>query len=278
MTAHTDIALRSVSPAPISGDRDQAFLQALARMDGDRPVSDLVIQDALNCPASALPALIAEYSLEEFIDPDLPENEVRAIIGASWRLHEGKGYDEGVQLGLSLLGIDAEVNQWYQQKPLGAPNTHRINLRATRALYPNENTLGPRHLKAAVRMIESTKRLSQGTTVVRRRDFTNDLVVAQAMHLKRTLILRHDPVPELPAAGIGLAAAMNYRRTLTIMRGNPVPQIKDSSLFGAAIVHRSRAKTLIPAPFANPAAEDPDQVFDGDSAVVDGPIYVRNSQ
>ncbi|KQI68006.1 hypothetical protein AN189_13145, partial [Loktanella sp. 3ANDIMAR09] len=161
--AVSDDELRAISPAPIQGRRDQGFLQSLARLHADQDLSRFVVQDAYACPASALPALIAEYSVEEFITPNLSEARVRDIVANAWALHEAKGYDSGVRLALSLAGVTAEIIPWYAEDPPAAPNTHRLIFEADSDFWGSEPIGGPLSFGRIRGLVEASKRFSQET-------------------------------------------------------------------------------------------------------------------
>ena len=157
--------LAELTPDVARGNRDHAFIQAFAEqvLTPDRLSA---LRDPGTCPADLLPALIAEYSLEEFIEPGLPEDRVRAIIANRWALHEAKGYDSGIRLGLDLLGMEAALTHWHQETPTGPPNTAELIVYIRDRLFDEAALVAPRHVAAATRMIEATKRLSQDIRVL----------------------------------------------------------------------------------------------------------------
>ncbi|WP_160175166.1 phage tail protein I [Ruegeria halocynthiae] len=156
--------LDRITPPQVLDERGSAYLQALNEIIGDQPITAFQVKDAETCPAEALPALIAEYSMEEFIDPDLPEAIQRRILKNAWLLQKLEGYDAGVKLGLSLLGMTAIIEQWHAQVPMGVANTHRITVEIDELLYPDEGGhFSDRQVAAIWRMINATKRHSQGT-------------------------------------------------------------------------------------------------------------------
>ena len=123
----------------------RAIIGVADRHFAANPLAAFYVRSAYTCPSAALPALIAEMSLQEFIAPGLPEDVVRDIIANGWRLQEAKGYDEGVRLGLSLLGMVGEIEHWWQVEPRRAPNTHRVTFYLGRQLYSGA-TLGAREI------------------------------------------------------------------------------------------------------------------------------------
>lgn len=166
MTYWPDEQLDRITPPGATDARGRAVMRALSAFVGGQPLSDFYVRDADTCPAEALPALIAEYSLEEYITPGLPEFVLRRIIKHAWFLHEAKGYDAGVQLGLSLLGVTADIRHWHQEEPVGAPNTHRITFYIGEQLFPDSDALlGAGEVRAAIRMNDATKRWSQESVI-----------------------------------------------------------------------------------------------------------------
>lgn len=169
----TDAALDAVTPPAVRDARGQGFLQALDGILGDLPRPGAWFIDPETCPAELLPALIAERSMEEFIAPGLPEEVQRRILNQAWDLHALKGYDAGVTLGLGLLGMPAEIVQWHETEPMGTPNTHRVTFRIDEQLFETgQQFFRQREIEAAARMIDATKRWSQGTEMAVTEDFT----------------------------------------------------------------------------------------------------------
>ncbi|MGR3760879.1 phage tail protein I [Roseobacteraceae bacterium NS-SX3] len=160
----SDEQLDAITPPQVLDGRGRAFLRVLDSFCADRPVAAFHIRNAYDCPSEALPALIAEYSLEEYIEPGLPEEVVRRIIASTWALKTYKGFDKGVRLGLSLLGMQADIEHWHQAEPKRAPNTHIITFYVGQQLFEDGSAaFGSGEISAAKRMVDATKRWSQGT-------------------------------------------------------------------------------------------------------------------
>ncbi len=162
----SDQQLDHITPPQVNDIRGRAFLRTLDQMIAAHPLRGFFVRDALTCPSKALPALIAEYSLEEFIAPGLPEHVVRRIVANAWFLHEGKGYDDGVMLGLNLLGMSGDIKHWYQETPMAAANTHVITFGVDELLFGDgDGRFDQRQIRAAKKMIDATKRWSQGSEI-----------------------------------------------------------------------------------------------------------------
>ena len=145
--------------------RGEAFLAAVNRMLGNRPLPGPQMRDPEICLAEVLPALVAEWSMEEFIDHSWPEHVQRRVLANRWRLQSLEGTDAGVRLGLSLLGMRMLIKHWHQEEPMGPPNTHTITFLVGEALFDEEAIIGPRIIAAAHRMIDATKRWSQDSAI-----------------------------------------------------------------------------------------------------------------
>lgn len=155
----------SLIPAGVKDSRQEALIQifgeALARINLDR----LIMVDPLTVDARLLPYMIREFAAQEFIDADLPEYVQRRILKNIWGLKSLHGYDAGVRLGLSLLGMQMVLKHWHQETPKGPPNTHIITFLVGETFFDEGVVLGPRIIAAAERMIAATKRLSQHSTI-----------------------------------------------------------------------------------------------------------------
>tara|TARA_R100001369_G_scaffold83666_1_gene116074 strand:- start:1271 stop:1942 length:672 start_codon:yes stop_codon:yes gene_type:complete len=161
-----DEQLDGVTTPGVFDARGKAVLRTLDRMIGMRQIAEFQVREADTCPASVLPALIAEHSMEEFIEVGLPERIQRRILGNAWVLQSLKGYDAGVKLGLELLGISAEIEHWHQTEPKGEPNTHRILIFVDQPVFANSATaLDAREVGAIYRMVDACKRFSQESEI-----------------------------------------------------------------------------------------------------------------
>lgn len=161
-----DIDLERITPPQVKDVRGRGLIRTLDRAFASQPVANLSARNPETCPAEALPALIAEYSMEEFIEPGLPENVIRKILKNAWVLQSSEGYDDGVKRGLSLLGMSMQIEHWWQVEPKRPANTHRLYFFVGESLFPDQlSVLNARSTKAALRMIKATKRWSQESEI-----------------------------------------------------------------------------------------------------------------
>lgn len=81
-------------------------------------IASLIMSDPMTVDAKLLPYMIREFSAQNYIQADYPEHVQRRILKNIWNLKSLEGYDAGVKLGLKILGMTAEIEQWHQQTPM----------------------------------------------------------------------------------------------------------------------------------------------------------------
>lgn len=152
-------------PAGVYDDRQVAYIGALDAYFQSVDITKFIMVDAFKVDAKLLPALAVERSIQYMIEPGLNENSIRNLIANSYALHEKQGYIEGVRIGLSALGVNVQWDQWWQQTPMGAPNTHKVAVFFDQLLFENSQIGDQKHRNAVNRVINATKRWSQETSV-----------------------------------------------------------------------------------------------------------------
>lgn len=145
----------------INDERSRAILSAFEAMANAFDFSALLMRRSSEIPDEALPLAIHDFSLSEFVPEDgLPVPVIRKLIDEAWSLHEMQGTDRGVLLGQSMLGIDADVTQWWQENPPAKPHTHVIEANPPQ-IYEDEPGYGEKTFRAIGHMVDVTKRWSQ---------------------------------------------------------------------------------------------------------------------
>lgn len=114
------------------------------------PIADLLNPDA--CPTAALPWLAFALSVDSW-DPDWTESQKREAVKASLGVHRIKGTIGAVRKALSALGFRAELQEWFNQIPLGEPYTFRLLLTAEQVGYDKAG------LNRLQQLVEATKNL-----------------------------------------------------------------------------------------------------------------------
>ena len=74
------------------------------------------------CPASHLPWLAWAVSVDEW-NHAWSDAQKRAVIKASFKVHQHKGTVGALRAALSAIGYDIEMMEWFQESPPGEPYT-----------------------------------------------------------------------------------------------------------------------------------------------------------
>lgn len=89
------------------------------------PIRDL--GDAAKCPANVLPFLAWERSVDRW-DPNWPEGTKRAVISASFFVHQRKGTVGAIRRAIEPLGYLIRVVPWYDMQPEGPRGTFHLDV------------------------------------------------------------------------------------------------------------------------------------------------------
>lgn len=109
---------------------------ATARLsDVPVPVRDVWNPDT--CPASLLPWLAFAFSVDSW-NTDWTEAQKRQVIRDSVFVHRHKGTLGAVRRALSSLGLQAEVIEWFDKVPAGAPYTFSVSVDVTDSAVSDE--------------------------------------------------------------------------------------------------------------------------------------------
>jgi phage tail P2-like protein len=113
---------------PNSTANEIALAGAMSRIS-DVPIPINALYRPLDCPAQALPPLAWAFSLDEW-DANWTEAQKRAAIAGSVYVHRHKGTIGAVERAVNSLGVQAQVQEWFNQLPAGTPYTFRLLLTA----------------------------------------------------------------------------------------------------------------------------------------------------
>lgn len=109
---------------PNATAQERAITLAIAR-DVPVPVRDVCNAD--KCQADLLPWLAWAFSVDEW-DASWSDAQKRAVIKNSAEIHRHKGTIGAVKEALSAIGVQAEVQEWFNQMPEGEPYTFKVML------------------------------------------------------------------------------------------------------------------------------------------------------
>ena len=130
---------------------EHAFEDAFSRIS-DVPTPAKTFNNPLEAPAVVLPWLAWEESVDDW-DISWTEDQKRAVIQASYKVHCHKGTIGGLEAALGVLGFNVRIQEWFNMQPPGAPYTFKIFIETANAEVSNE------HLKKLFTIIRNNKNL-----------------------------------------------------------------------------------------------------------------------
>lgn len=118
------MADKRLIPDGIRDSSTEAFNELIERL-GTLDLTPLLIYIIDNVHASALPHLAWQFHIEGWELAET-EEEKRALIKKAIELHRYKGTKWAVENAIKVLGIDAEVREWFEYG--GQPYRFRVEL------------------------------------------------------------------------------------------------------------------------------------------------------
>lgn len=116
----------------------------------DVPVIVKQVWNADQCPADVLPWLAWALSVDSW-DSTWTEAQKRAVIKQAPQNQKIKGTLGAVELQLAAIGIDVQIQEWFNQVPKGEPYTYILHVNV------NQYPLNQKTLQKIIELIETTK-------------------------------------------------------------------------------------------------------------------------
>ena len=113
---------------PNATDLEHAIADVCARID-EVPIIIRELWNPQTCPADLLPWLAWSFSVDDW-DSSWSDQQKRDTIAAAIEVQQIKGTIGSVRSALAALGIDARVQEWFNQIPEGDPYTYKLLLEA----------------------------------------------------------------------------------------------------------------------------------------------------
>lgn len=114
---------------PINATEFERSLESASARISDVPVLVRDSQKSDACPVALLPWLADAFSVDTW-DPAWTEEQKRQTIKDSVFVHRHKGTIGAVKRALASLGLDVQVQEWFNQIPEGDPFTFRLLVKA----------------------------------------------------------------------------------------------------------------------------------------------------
>lgn len=139
--------------------RERVYADVDARFEGVD--IDLVrrVKSVAEAPAEYLPYLAWERSVDVY-DPEWSEAIKRAVIEAAPEVHRYKGTRYAVEVSLAALQVRADIVEWWQTTPKGAPYTFEVRAYAGARLYDGP-VLDTRLVRVVYAAVDRAKPLSR---------------------------------------------------------------------------------------------------------------------
>lgn len=145
--------MAEVLPAGIGDERGKA-LAALVERFAAIDLTKLLIYRVDTVEASALPHLVDQFDLEDFVDATTPETTVRRLIKQAIELRRYMGTPWAVRRTLEAFGADVDLVEWWQEAPRGTPHTFAVTAWFERGLDEDD-------FDKVGKLVRWTKRTSQ---------------------------------------------------------------------------------------------------------------------
>ncbi len=142
---------------PNATDLEHAVADVCARID-DVPIIIRELWNPQTCPADLLPWLAWSFSVDDW-DSGWSDQQKRDTIAAAIEVQQIKGTIGSVRSALAALGIDARVQEWFNQIPEGDPYTYKLLLEAYQTPVTQEG------LAKVLQLIDTNKSLRSHMSV-----------------------------------------------------------------------------------------------------------------
>jgi phage tail P2-like protein len=172
---------------PSSATQQERAMEGATARISDVPVLVRESKDPDDCPAVLLPWLAHQFSVDAW-QTDWTEAQKRQTIRDSVYVHQHKGTIGAVKRALSALGFGAQVQEWFNQSPMGAPYTFLLHLDVDQVGFSASD------LQNVLGVVESTKNLrSHLDTVIPTITTKAMLIVAGASLTGSEVTVKYQP-------------------------------------------------------------------------------------
>lgn len=178
---------------PSSTPLERALADTVAKVSTlPTPARDLWNPDT--CPVELLPWLAWAFSLDDW-DVTWTESQQRAAVKASYSVHRYKGTIGSVKDALQALGLGVQVQEWFNQIPVGDPYTYKLLLEV------NQYGVSLAQLETIQAVVENAKNLRSHMTTLDMTVSSNSTVYIGAVAMSGNEIAFTNPAGLLTLDG-----------------------------------------------------------------------------
>lgn len=125
-----DLVSPTLLPPPLARDLSSRALETIAARVSALDLSVLVVYDFDTVSATALPSLAEQYRVLGDAGWNLAATEAqqRALLKEAIALHRLRGTPYAVTRVLAILGLNANMIEWFESNPQGAPYTFTVSM------------------------------------------------------------------------------------------------------------------------------------------------------
>ncbi len=236
---------------PNASTPERAIESTMAKAT-DLPVPVSTVWDPARCPGPLLPWLAWAMSVDDW-DSEWPDSVKRSLIAESLRIHRIKGTVAAIRRVLRVLGVEAELAEWFQIG--GPPHTFRLTAWANANLHANnsEAILSPALYTALKRSVDAVKPVRSHYAFRVGARFYDSLAMAGAFLGTASLRQDSELIQEPLNSQAGFAAAsLVHTSTVTRLLTRPEAQgeldsfdLKTAASIDATVVVRTRMETSV---------------------------------
>jgi len=217
----------------------------------DLPVPVPTVWDPARCPGPLLPWLAWAMSVDDW-DSEWPDSVKRSLIAESLRIHRIKGTVAAIRRVLRVLGVEAELAEWFQ---IGdPPHTFRLTAWANANLHASsEAILSPALYTALKRSVDAVKPVRSHYAFRVGARFDDSLGMAGTFLGNQALRRGSELIQEPLNSQAGFATTFLVQTsTVTRLLTRPEAQgeldsfdLKTAASIGATVVVRTRMETSV---------------------------------
>ncbi|MCJ9428544.1 phage tail protein I [Kordiimonas marina] len=148
---------------PNATDLEKAVGAVLARLDS-LPVPGSEFWNPDKCPVSFLPLLAWQLQVGKW-NSSWTEATQRAVIKAALPVHRKRGTAGAVTDALAAVGVNGQLLEWFNQSPVGTPNTFVLKALVNDNVMPAQTIIDDARITQLLDVVNEAKRESQSYTL-----------------------------------------------------------------------------------------------------------------